>query len=481
MRKALAILLVLVILSAGCIITAHAIVNIQRDRVVITENVIYGDKMAAEGLNIERKAQWDERLHWTTDYNIKAEDEYSTEFYFTRDREYERVGSYRPNGISFSMYVGSGMGSSHEITREDISRMCYGYEDLCLDVMENAPAGQEFSEIVQVSDYLDIYPIEVYADLHDLYYLNENNGDYRGPYVDNLDGNNCYFLHEALTDYFRFPVSDCDLVEVRGYKNEKGIVTELDVVTIEYKMEFQVRSTVTPNAVYFAFDCGDDIDFSGAKDGCGIYAIPLGVSFEFGGATYPTADIEGLDMVYPLDINTQIELMFYDEEFDKLVLIVAEDGILSLVSIDPNTMETLQRVEITESSEDGDSVWANDIQEDFIFLYTRYRQVAVIEILENGDYALGFVADFLPTEDDDWLWYHSSSVKAYDGNRLALCWDREIYESPHVDCGFCIAVYDETGLLYYGEYESGLMTGRSVDNYSYYCGPESNGLALEWR
>ena len=58
MRKALAILLVLVILSASGIIAAHAVVNEQRDQVVISENVIYGDKVAAYGLTVTNNSSW---------------------------------------------------------------------------------------------------------------------------------------------------------------------------------------------------------------------------------------------------------------------------------------------------------------------------------------------------------------------------------------------------------------------------------------
>ena len=96
MRKALAILLVLIILSASGIIAAHAVVNEQRDQVVISENAIYGDKAAAYGLTVTNNSSWDNRLHWNTTYTIDEENSCNTDFRFTQQREYERSVHYTP-------------------------------------------------------------------------------------------------------------------------------------------------------------------------------------------------------------------------------------------------------------------------------------------------------------------------------------------------------------------------------------------------
>ncbi len=478
MRKALAILIVLVILCTSGVIAAHAVVNTQRDQVVISENVIYGDKLAADGLNIVRKATWDERLHWKTDYNISAENKYRTDFRFTQEREYERSIHYTQSGVSLGLSVGSGMGSSHEITREDITRLCSGYEDICLDVMETAPAGEEYTAQVRIADYLDIYPIQVYVGMSELFYLAEM--DSGRSYLNNLDTDSYTELNNAIRDYFSFPVHDGDLLEVRVYKNEAGMVTELSVGTWEYTTEFRTLSAVTPNGAYFAFDCGEDIDFSNSKDGCGIYCLPSGASLVYEGVTYPTVDIDGLDMVYPLDESTIVENMFYDEERDVITLVTVENDKFMFTVIDANTMETLQRIEIDEREEDG-GVWQVSIEEDFFVIYLSGKRLAVLEIHENDEYTLEFVADFMSDSQNELFWYNSNSAKAYDGERLAISWSREIEDSPYSDCGFYIAVYDKTGLLYYGEYLSGLMTGRNGSDYNYYCQPVSNGIALEWK
>ena len=488
MRKAIAILLVLVMLCSACIIAAHAAVNTQRDQVVISENVIYGNRMAADGLNIVRRADWDERLHWTTDYNIGSENKYDTEFKFTQSREYERY-SGRPDagGITFSRNVGGGMSSSHEITREKLSDIFSGFEDICLAVMERAPAGMEYRETLKLKDYYEFHPLNINVHLPELYYVHRYSDDPVREYVRPMEGDYCSEINEALSSFFKIPVTENDMAEINVYKEASGIVTEVDLNTYvfledEYSGgDFWVNSVVIQEkGAYMVFDCGDDIDFSNIPGGCGIYCMPFGASFEFDGSTYPTVDYEGLSMVYPLDKNTKIESFFYDEQQDRLVLITVENGGYVFTSINPDTMETVQSFDIT-ACEDGD-VYDVCQYEDFIVLYLSVEKFAVINNCGNGNYELDYVVDRCPENDEELFWYNSSSVMAYDGERLAVAWDREREEPPYADCGFYIAIYDKTGLLYFGDYESGLMTGRYNGSYGYYCAPASGAnLELKWQ
>ena len=111
-------------------------------------------------------------------------------------------------------------------------------------------------------------------------------------------------------------------------------------------------------------------------------------------------------------------------------------------------------------------------------MYFSNDTIAVIEQNENGEFALGFVTDFTPDENDELFWYKYTSAMAYDRERLALAWNDELDDTYYESCGFCIAVYDKTGLLYYGEYDSSLMTGRSSNHNGYYCFPAAYGVII---
>lgn len=480
MRKALALLLALVLLCLVVIIGAHAGINTERDQVAITENVVYGDKLAACGLNIVRNAQWDYRLHWSTDYNISAENAYSTEFEFTQSEERgEYKGTYTPSGVNFSNYVNGGIGSSHELTREDISGIFGGFEDLCLDVIDRAPAGERYTETVKISDYYDYYPMDIFLDLPNLYFLYTD--ELGNRFVRNMDGNDCEEVNDALRAYFRIPVAEDDSVEIEVYKNAGGAATEIYVNTLIPGMGYQILSAVSEYAVYFTFDSGTAVDFSEIPGGYGVYCLPFGATFEHQGGVYPTADVDGLKMVYPLAEDVKIEAFFISKDEERLIMVTAEDGMHILTAIELDTMETLQRIEIIPVINSEGGVHPVTAYEGFLVLEMEGARIATLDILENGDYSPNFVVDRMPNE-DNLFWYRADCVYAYDGERLAIGWDMEQDTPPYDNCGFSVAVYDKNGLQYYGEYESGLMTGLETGDYGYLCQPTMyDGLLLEWK
>lgn len=474
MRKALALLLILVLICSAGMIGAHAVINEERDQVTITENIIFGDKLAADGLNVIRNAQWQYHLHWSTDYNISAENRYSTEFDFTqREKRDERIAAYVPSELSFSGYINGGMGSDSGIGREELSEFFTGLEELCLDVMERTPAGEEYTEYVKLSDYCEFYPLYISI----VYYRKtDENGN---QYVRFVEGNDCEPINTALREYFKIPVDREELLEVRVYKAPNGAVTSLDINCVAGGSRFYVLSAVTEKAAYFTFDTGSTVDFSHIPDGYGIYRIPFSDEFIFKGETFPTAAGNAIEMVYPLDTDTVIQSMFTDQSEERLILLTRENSKELFTVIDLATMETLQRFEIGNYDESG-SGWYISESEDYLVL-TSGSRIAVIDILENGDYSLNYVVDRCPEEMADALYYTTEIVTAYDGERLAIGWSLRKETPPYRSCGFSIAVYDRTGLLYYGDYESGLMSGTET-SYQYICQQtDYESLLLEWK
>ena len=63
MKKVYALITALVLLSCSVISVVAATINLERDQVVITENVLYGDRTAAEGLDIKTKNHLNYRLY----------------------------------------------------------------------------------------------------------------------------------------------------------------------------------------------------------------------------------------------------------------------------------------------------------------------------------------------------------------------------------------------------------------------------------
>ena len=97
MRKALIAFCLLFALAVGGMIAIHAEVNEVRDQVVITEEIIYGDKAAAEGLTILAQAALENgHLNWDTTYTIGEQPTSSTKFeYSSEHRDRKRCKYFR--------------------------------------------------------------------------------------------------------------------------------------------------------------------------------------------------------------------------------------------------------------------------------------------------------------------------------------------------------------------------------------------------
>ena len=66
MRKATIAMLLLLVISIGGVCVAAAGVHAPYDQVLLTENIIYGDPSAANGLEVQAHVTWDDHLFWDT-------------------------------------------------------------------------------------------------------------------------------------------------------------------------------------------------------------------------------------------------------------------------------------------------------------------------------------------------------------------------------------------------------------------------------
>lgn len=78
---------------------------------------------------------------------------------------------------------------------------------------------------------------------------------------------------------------------------------------------------------------------------------------------------------------------------------------------------------------------------------------------------------------------HLNAAMSWDGERLAVAepqLEEDMNSGRYEKCGFNLSVYDESGLLYAGKYDSSLDINRGLD-YSYRCRPlELSPIYLRW-
>ena len=143
-----------------------------------------------------------------------------------------------------------------------------------------------------------------------------------------------------------------------------------------------------------------------------------------------------------------------------------EYDVTYLTVIEISSMTELQKIKITEEQHFTFYEYDNCI------VLNGWNYISVIEKKETGLCELAFTVSRKKEVNDSDLQKGVATTMAFDGDKLVIV-DRtgdEIYPSLEL-CGFTVAVYNSTGLLYYGEYESSLSVSRSANDYAYNCLP----------
>ena len=108
------------------------------------------------------------------------------------------------------------------------------------------------------------------------------------------------------------------------------------------------------------------------------------------------------------------------------------------------------------------------------------RTISVYTVDGNGRYLHALTAPQPGDIDGTFADINTYAAMDFDGERLILA--DILLETQYrtmQTCGFCLAVYDSTGLLYYGEYDSSLSVNPNTSYYSDNCFPES--LTVSWQ
>ena len=208
MRKSLIALLILVLASVGLLVGATAAVNGQEKAVEITEELLFGDPAAAEGLRLGVKTTMDSYLHWDTAIFPGRNLTWDTSFRYTSSREDE---GREPTPYFYISSMG-GMGTSTtydgNLNLDEWDGDPFG--PILKDVASRAPAGQEnYTETVRLSDYMEYFPLSV-----DYYYDYNDDGEH--PWWPDDEG-----LWPGVTEFFHIPAGDAvGTVEIS--KNDHG-------------------------------------------------------------------------------------------------------------------------------------------------------------------------------------------------------------------------------------------------------------------
>lgn len=472
MRKSLALLLVLVLAcSCGVVYAAGELID-DSDEVVIEEIVRYGDPAIAEGISIDTAVNCRHHLFWNTAHTVGKAEEAETAFRFSADADYEYgVGEY------VNVQLRSGLEFNFDM---EGSPVWEAYEALAA----STPAGQSGEATIYISYYYDYYPVSVDIDTPG-FVMNTYSG------IDYMSAEE-RAIYDAFNEFFRIPVLEEDQRTIHLDKNIEGEVYSwgsswTDCDTYGIYSECVARD----DAVYFTVtnrsQNGEIMDFSLVPGGYGIYKMPYTSS-------YPgTSDVEHdpfmyvhadeLEMVYPLREEQCVEFFAESPDGNKLLLFTHAYGLMELTVIDVATMATLQVIEIMSGDETA-NMWTLYLEDDFIALHLSGDRLALISMNPVAEYQMEFIVQMNP-EGETLFYLGRDNAFDWNGEQLAVAG----FASPkdpsyYYTCDYHLAVYDETGLLYFGVFDSSLSSTKESSGefnpYDINSGMDSDPITVEW-
>ena len=215
MRKSLVIILLLLVASAGFVGYGAAKIYKTNNQVEITEEIIFGDSQAADGLEITFRTTYADHSFWTTTQMVGSDRPPETEYEFSRKAQPMK---YRYNNYGINYYLNYLPDSFFYDYEEDPEGLPRAYKEL----FDELAAGEEREKTVRLADYVDYYPLEAN-------FVFENasfslHSDYSGSTYDHyFSGNGGH--EEAVrvfNDYFKIPVLEDEQVSIHASKALDG-------------------------------------------------------------------------------------------------------------------------------------------------------------------------------------------------------------------------------------------------------------------
>ncbi len=471
--------LILAVCIAGiCFVCASAAKN--GDRVMFTEECVYGDPHAADTLSVSSHVTWSHHLFWDMKQTLGTDPAPITKCSFTAANPYT---TYVGEGSHFRMesVIAYGFSVSGVVSGMDDKYTMPGLSAVYSEMYESAKVGEEISRHVRIADYYDYYPLDLSFYLPGTVVSN-NDVDLSLPSAEiesillREKGSERYVTYRFL-EYFRIPIiagEERILTMTKG--TGSGVSWGYDYAGDDTYSLYSV-SAITDNTCYFTFNTltnkGVPVDTSLLPDGYGIFAFSYGK----GTASHTGIDADSLSMVYPLPLGCTVYDLIYDEQTGKLLLVLgAEDGIC-LQWIDRDTMECTKEILLR-----GNGYRFLNCRDGY-FVISTDETLAVIDT-SAAIPSLSLECD-LPADTigNDLFYFRWDSAFDYDGKRLAIADYLRRDGFYGEQSSYFVAVVSADGLLGCSTYTSSLdsYTSRSFSS-AYHVQPNfQKPITVSWK
>lgn len=448
------LLLVFSLISIGAV---FASVNSESENVTYRINDKYGDRSYAYGANISVEYVYSNNMFWNTELSLGEADTVITDYDFKYSNRQQ--SEYHYSGIT--PY------SSMNYSLDRNALYAEGLDKAYKEIYDQTPFGVERTVTVKISDYYEYYPVSVNIHIPGYTYRSIDPADRYGN-----QSASSKEISKAFNEFFKIPVSDKDTIEITVDKDESDGMSSNTIHTNFFNLS---SDCVLGNGTCYIYIGNSNYDNTRADTslipgGYGIYAIEYGSDYEYG------LDLGSLRNVFPLPENEAVSKLVLDEDQGLMYIFTMSNYKGYIYVVDTRSFEKVQKLE-TELK-----VFYHITVGDSFFLLYGDENIEVIEIDSNGFCRTAIFAKDAYSVDNSFHGLYVSAAADFDGERL-ICVDH-LHEGRFRSlelCSFYVSVYNETGLVYYGEYNCSLSANPNPSSYAYNVIPNSvNYISVSW-
>ncbi len=349
MKKHAYILIITALFAVVSIFALNIYIDDQSDVVSTNVNTVFGDIKHAEGINIRTDIVSIYNLYWEIvqnfDENLSTEVDFDIRPYVDRGPLYYQAINYESSSLTNFNDFSSGTGSSSGIDLEQEDSHSGTPMKHFIDIAENTKNSEEKTEIVNLADYYEYFPVF-------LYYLSVNEEE---------DVYDIGYDSTDFTDFFKIPIDASLQLESTVRKDHTGKVVyienspkideSLNTFNLHTANGISTADTYTKDHLYVYMKSKGMSEY-------GIFSIPFNKSNgyrihtdENGNRIDLTAHFpaeEGAFLLHQTDENADVLDLKVDEKNNNLIVIYKTDDIDSQTSdiylkiIDIDTREVLQ-------------------------------------------------------------------------------------------------------------------------------------------
>lgn len=432
------------------------------DDLVFTEVVKYGDPSVLDGRVLRAGIECGDHMTWNTTYTFGEEDRFDTEFVFTQENRVSE--SYGWSGLELYDCAGFGISTDGELEVGDGS-----FGDMIRTVAAMTPDGGEREMNLKLSDYLDYHVLDLNLDYASEKWICGEFMNVNNRFFEDESGLYCP-SYEGLSQLFKFPVLDNEIVTITVEKNASGGISSVGYNSVNGPL-IQTITAVNDSGAYlipvFMKSESDREAIPGEYAyGMGIYFIPwrvetgvtpfTGAASKSATAQRPTVtlDVDRAKNIYPLPETAVVYGLEVDEQSQTAWMLSLENGMYVLTRLDLASGEVLYRLEALAADPEGDSYYPTWYVHEDVMVLEACDNLALVDL--SGEPKVDFVVPLGETKEGFWNYELNRGDIWYDGETLILA-GRRYYS----DYAMSVLAYDATGPLYWGLYECSIFEARN--------------------